>query len=580
MKITFQLALATVLSAGVTLAQSPQLGGCSVFPNDNVWNARIDSLPVATQSSAYIQSEGGSGVPLHPDFGTVYNGAPNGIPYVIVPANQPSVPIVFTAYGSESNPGPYPVPATAPIEGGSSSTGDRHVLVLQSGTCMLYELYSAYPQSDGSWQAASGAVFNLNQDAPLRPTGWTSADAAGLPISPGLVVYDEVQQALAGDGVLHHALRFTVPYTQAAYLWPARHLASSSPNTAYPPMGQRFRLKANVSLSIYPGTNTAVSATNQVILKTLQQYGMFVADNGSSFFLSGAPNSSWSDDDLHNLTYYHASDFEAVDESSLELDPNSGATQSGGATPPTVTLTANPAQIQQGAGSTVSWSSTNASACTASGGWSGTEPISGSTSVSPASTTTYTLSCTGSGGSARASATVTVTATPAPTVTLTANPTQIASGGNSTLSWTSTNASTCTAGGGWSGTKPTSGSASVAPANTTNYVLSCTGIGGSTQTAASVTVTTASAPTVTLTASPAQIRGGQQSTLTWSSTNTSTCTASGGSWSGSEPVSGSTTVSPRSTTTYKLSCTGAGGSVEATATVRVLRRVLVTRVGR
>ena len=315
------------IAANSTAAST--IGGCKVFPADNVWNARIDSLPVDPSSAAYVNSEGGSGLPLHPDFGTVYEGAPNGISFIVVPATQPAVPIVFNAYGTQSDPGPYPIPASAPVESGNDSTGDRHVIVLQSGTCELYELFSAYLQSDGSWQANSGAVFNLNQDGPLRPLGWTSADAAGMPILPGLVRYDEVQQALASDGVIHHALRFTVPFTRAEYVWPARHFASGTTNPAYPPMGQRFRLKAGVSTTVYPNSTSPISAVNQVILRTLQQYGMFLADNGDSILgLAGAPDSRWSDDDLHTLTLFKVSDFEAIDESSLEVSPYSGGTAS------------------------------------------------------------------------------------------------------------------------------------------------------------------------------------------------------------------------------------------------------------
>jgi len=300
------------------------IGGCRVFPANNIWNTRIDSVPLDSSSDAYIASEGGSGAILHPDFGTKYNGAPNGIPFIVVPQDQPPVPIVFTDYGDESDPGPYPIPPNAPIEGGKNSDGDRHVLVPQSGTCILYEMYAAYPQPDGSWQAGSGAVFDLKRNGPLRPAGWTSADAAGLPIFPGLVRYGEVQKALAGDGVIHHALRFTVPNTRQQYIWPARHWASNSNNPDYPPMGQRFRLKASADIDVYPGTGIPVSESNKVILRTLKAYGMFVADNGSSFYLSGAPNTSWDDDDLHNLGYYNATDFEAVDESGLMVNPNSG----------------------------------------------------------------------------------------------------------------------------------------------------------------------------------------------------------------------------------------------------------------
>jgi hypothetical protein len=327
-----KLILAMIPILGLMLANrpaeptTPTIGGCTVFPADNIWNTRIDGLPVDSNSAAYIKSEAGRALPLHPDFGTVYGGAPNGLAFVVVPADQPLVPIKFTASEKESDSGPYPVPPDAPVQSGLSSTGDRHVIVLQSGTCKLYELFSAYPQSKGGWRADSGAVFDLTKNGPLRPPGWTSADAAGLPILPGLVRYDEVQKALAADGVLHHALRLTVPFTRAQYIWPARHLASFSSNPDYPPMGQRFRLKASVSATIYPTTTTPTSPINRVILRTLQEYGMFLSDNGGGILgLSGAPDPRWSDDDLHRLVLYNAADFEAVDESSLQVDPNSGA---------------------------------------------------------------------------------------------------------------------------------------------------------------------------------------------------------------------------------------------------------------
>ena len=308
------LGLLLVLLLSWQQPAAADVGSCEVFPPDNVWNTPIDTLPVASRSSVYIQVEGPN-APLHPDFGTVYNGAPNGIPYVVVPAHQPLVPIILQPYGDEADPGPYPIPPNAPIEGGANSTGDRHVLVVQEGSCTLYELYRAFPRSNGSWQGF-GALFDLTDNGPLRPAGNTSADAAGLPILPGLVKYEEVQAALQGDGIIHHALRFTVPYTRQAYVWPARHWASSSTNPDYPPMGQRFRLKASVNIDYYPGTNTPVSPLNKVILRTLKKYGMFIADNGSALFLSGAPDPRWSDDDLHRLTYYRATHFEAVDASS------------------------------------------------------------------------------------------------------------------------------------------------------------------------------------------------------------------------------------------------------------------------
>ena len=300
------------------------LGGCDAFPADNVWNTPIDTLDVEPSSDDYIATQGGPDVPVHPDFGTVYQGAPIGIPYVIVPANQPMVPILLTPYGDEADPGPYPVPPDAPVEGGRRSNGDRHVLVLQQGTCTLYEMYRAFPLAGGAAWRGFGAIFDLDVNGPLRTDGYTSADAAGLPILPGLVKYTEVAAALRGDGLIHHALRFTVPNTRDEHIWPARHSASDSNDPDRPPMGQRFRLKASVNIDIYPGTGTPVSAANKVILRTLKAYGMFLADNGSAWYISGAPDTRWDDDDLHDLAHYTAGDFEAVDESGLMIDPDSG----------------------------------------------------------------------------------------------------------------------------------------------------------------------------------------------------------------------------------------------------------------
>jgi len=292
-------------------AGGPTLGGCPMFPSNNIWNRRVDSLPVHSSSQAFVSSIGTT-AGLHPDFGAgMWDGGPIGIPFVTVPGTQPFVPITFIWYGDESDPGPYPIPPHAPIEGGSNSTGDRHVLVADTGSCTLYELYYAWPQGDGSWQAGSGATFDLASNA-LRPAGWTSADAAGLPILPGLVRYDEV-----AAGEIKHALRFTVPRTRQAYVWPARHYASSSTDATLPRMGERFRLKASFDTSSF-------SATNRVILTALKTYGMFLADNGSAWYLSGAPDSRWNDTDLHDLqNRVHGSDFEAVDASSLMIDPNS-----------------------------------------------------------------------------------------------------------------------------------------------------------------------------------------------------------------------------------------------------------------
>ena len=284
---------------------------CSLFPSDNIWNTPINDLPVDARSDDYVASIG-LDTGLHPDFGSgLYDGQPLGIPFVRVPADQPDVEVVFEV-AEESDPGPYPIPADAPIEGGSCGTGDRHVIVVQEGTCTLFELFSATPQPDGSWTAFSGARFDLTSNA-LRPAEWTSADAAGMAILPGLVRYEEI-----AAGVIPHALRFTASLTQEAYVWPARHQAGATTDEAVPPMGQRFRLKADVDISGF-------SPINQTILQALKTYGMFLADNGSDWFLSGAPDDRWDNDDLHELRErIHGSDFEAVDCSSLITDPDSG----------------------------------------------------------------------------------------------------------------------------------------------------------------------------------------------------------------------------------------------------------------
>jgi len=290
-------------------AQAPSIGNCTVLPADDIWNTRIDQLPVHPSSSTWVATIGAS-APLHPDFGSgLYDGGPIGIPYVTVPGTQTKYAASFT-YQSESDPGPYGIPLNAPIEGGSSSTGDRHAISIDTDHCILYEIYAAFPQA-ASWQGGSGAIFNLLSDA-LRPASWTSADAAGLPIFPGLVRYDEITA-----GAIRHAIRFTVPHTQNSYVWPARHEASSLTGAQYPPMGARFRLKASFDISKF-------SATNQIILTELQRYGMMLADNGSSWYISGAPDSRWNNDDLHALTTIAGSNFEAVDVSPLMVDPNSG----------------------------------------------------------------------------------------------------------------------------------------------------------------------------------------------------------------------------------------------------------------
>jgi len=303
--------LALLCLATVIPLDAQTIGSCPVFPANNIWNARVDTLPVHPMSTAYVNTIGATSA-SHADFGSgLWQGEPIGIPFITVPGSQPKVGVTFE-YAAESDPGPYPIPPNVPIEGGSNSTGDRHVIVIDQTNCILYELSGAYPQSDGSWTAWAGAIFNLNSNT-LRPASWTSTDAAGLPIFPGLARYDEV-----AAGAINHALRFTAPQTQGAFVWPGRHQASSITNTNYPPMGQRFRLKSSFDISTF-------SPQTQVVLRALQQYGMFLADNGSAWYVSGAPDDRWDNNQLHEMGQLRGTDFEAVDESSLMVDPNSAA---------------------------------------------------------------------------------------------------------------------------------------------------------------------------------------------------------------------------------------------------------------
>ncbi|HEY3782963.1 MAG TPA: hypothetical protein VGL56_17915 [Fimbriimonadaceae bacterium] len=288
----------TTGGAGVPdLGPGASLHGKQVFPNSDPWNTTIDTAAVDPNSANLIASIGLS-TGLHPDFGANYGGGPFGIPYIVVAGTQKLVPVSFQ-YASESDPGPYPIPANAPIEGGASSSGDRHVLVIDRDHWKLYETWSSYPQSNGSWQCGSGALFNLTAGT-TRPAGWTSADAAGLPIFPGLVRYDEVSA-----GAINHALRFTVQTTRQGYVAPARHFASSNTSTNVPPMGMRVRLKANFNISSFP-------KDAQVILTALKKYGMMVADNGSNWFISGAPDARWNDNDMNTLKTVQGSNFEVV----------------------------------------------------------------------------------------------------------------------------------------------------------------------------------------------------------------------------------------------------------------------------
>ena len=268
-----------------------------IFPASDPWNTPVDDEPVDPASSTLIASIGASDT-LHMDFGADWNGGPFGIPYVVVGPEQAPVRVTFH-YADESDPGPYPIPWDAPIEGGAASTGDRHVIVVDAASRTLYELYAAYPQPDGSWRAGSGAIFDL-ENGTTRPAGWTSADAAGLPILPGLVRYDEV-----ASGVIDHAIRFTVNQTRQAYVPPARHYASDNPSPSLPPMGMRVRLKSDFDISGYP-------YQARVILQAMQTYGMILADNGSDWFVSGAPDARWDDDQLNTLKDVPGSAFEVV----------------------------------------------------------------------------------------------------------------------------------------------------------------------------------------------------------------------------------------------------------------------------
>ena len=275
---------------------APVVGGCQVLPSDNPWNTDVSAYPVHPNSANYIASiNAGGKTKLHPDWG---GAGEYGIPFIVVPSTQPLVPLNFTAYGDESDPGPYPIPLDAPIEGGPSSDGDRHVLAIRQGECVLYELGRAFPRS-GYWDADVGAKWPLNSNA-LRPMYWTSVDAAGLPILPGLVRYDEV-----AAGQINHAVRFTAWRTQRGFILPATHYASSYTDANLPPMGLRLRMKASYDISGYTGES-------RVVLEALKKYGMMLADNGSSWYITGAADPRWDDEDLNQLKNVPSSAFEAV----------------------------------------------------------------------------------------------------------------------------------------------------------------------------------------------------------------------------------------------------------------------------
>lgn len=303
-RLPFAAAVIAVLVTGAS-AQAlrlPAAPRCPVFPASNAWNQRVDKLPVATDSAQLIASIGLDSS-VHADFGSgTWDGGPIGIPFDVVSRATPRTRVSF-AYADESDRVRYPIPRHVHIEGGPHATGDRHAILVDRSSCRLYELYDLR-HSGHRWAAGSGAVWSLRSNH-LRPAGWTSADAAGLPIFPGLARWDEVAR-----GAIDHALRFTAPRTRRAYVFPARHYASSSNDPSLPPMGLRVRLKASVSVASFP-------RQARVVLRALQRYGMILADNGSPWYVSGAPNRHWSNDDLHSLGRLTGADFEVVDTSSL-----------------------------------------------------------------------------------------------------------------------------------------------------------------------------------------------------------------------------------------------------------------------
>lgn len=372
----------------MSLGAGASLGGFVPFPPDSLWNTDISSAPVDPNSSAVINFIG-SGIGMHADFGSGQNqGSTIGIPYLIVGAQQPPVTVNFTAFGSESDPGPMPIPVTAPIEGyPNPGTGDRHVLVLDNSNCFLYELFSS-SVSGNTWNAASAAVWDLLSNE-QRPYTWTSADAAGLPIFPGLARYDEV-----AAGKISHALRFTLQQSRAAFVLPATHWAANTGNAAAAPMGMRMRLKANFDVSGY-------SPANQVILNGLKKYGMIMADNGSNMYLSGTPDVRWDNNDLHALGQVKSSDFEVIQMTPLYTQSNLPS----GVAPQITSFTASSNSIAAGTQVALSWVVSGASYVIVSPDAGAVR--SASVTVAPAQSTTYTLYATNAFG--RTSATVSIT---------------------------------------------------------------------------------------------------------------------------------------------------------------------------
>jgi hypothetical protein len=368
----------------MSTGQTASLNGFVPFTSSNLWNTDISSAPVDPNSGAIITNWVGS-VNVHPDWGT---DPTYGIPYVVVNGSQSLVKVNLQAYGDESDPGPMPVPANAPIEGGSSSTGDRHVLVLDNGSCFLYELYNSSVNGDGSWNADSTAVWDLLSDE-QRPYTWTSADAAGLPIFPGLVRYDEV-----ASGKIQHAFRFTLPKTRAAFVAPASHWAGNTSDLSAPPMGMRLRLKSSYDISGF-------SSQMQVILTAMKHYGLILADNGSSLFVTGVSDSRWGSD-LDSLKTVPASAFEVVQMNPIYTSANYPT----GTAPTVSSFTASASHASSGGSVTLSWTASSVDYVIVSPGPGAVRDT--SVTVNPTATTTYTLYATNQYGRTTTMVTVNV----------------------------------------------------------------------------------------------------------------------------------------------------------------------------
>ena len=375
--------------SGMTVGQLTSLNGFVPFPSNSLWNTDISSAPVDPNSANYINFIG-STVTVHPDFGAgTFHDQTIGIPYQVVAGTRAKVPITVGAFADESDPGPEPIPPNALIEGyPKPGDGDRHVLVLEKHGCWLYELYKA-KLKNGNWSADAAAIWDMTINE-QRPYTWTSADAAGLPVFVGLARYDEV-----AAGAINHALRFTVPTSQKAFVLPATHWASTTTDPNAPPMGLRLRLKASVDISGYP-------ADDQVILTAMKKYGLILADNGSAIFISGAPDHRWNNTDLNLLKQITASNFEVVQTGTIFTPANVPT----GALPTITSFTANPSTVAAGQPTTLSWSVSNST-------YNIVDPQAGpvrgtSVVVTPSATTTYTLSSTNQFGRSTASAPVTV----------------------------------------------------------------------------------------------------------------------------------------------------------------------------